>query len=272
MGAVVAAAVAALLLDAMDRCRKIGAGQEQVKERLLARVWRSKMLNGRVLVAAGGTWLQIVHPGRANGGRGPDFDHAVIVLEGRGLVKGDVEIHVRSSQWRSHGHHYDPRYNGVILHVVMWHDQDRPTMLQNGKTVPILPLHPQLKLCPEEMEELCSFLGQDLEPCRDLEARLGAERAAALLDRAGEERFELKAAHFQEQLSIKEEDQLLYEGLMGALGYSKNREPLQELANRLPLEVLRGMALSESEQRRGPVLVRALLDAARGMGEAQWES
>jgi len=242
-----------------------------VKEKLLARVWRSKVLSGSELVTAGGMRLQIVHPGRVNGGSGPDFHHAIITIEGKGLVKGDIEIHVRSSQWRSHGHHQDPRYNGVILHVVMWHDQDRPTILQNGKTVPILPLYPQLKLCPEEMEGLCALLGEDLEPCRDLEVRLGAEGVAALLDKAGEERFGLKVAHFQKQLSIKEEDQVLYEGLMGALGYGKNKEPFQELAHRLPLKALKGIALMESEQRRGPVLGSALLDAARGMGEARWE-
>jgi len=121
------------------------------------------------------------------------------------------------------------------------------------------------------MEELCSFLGEDWEPCRDLEARLGAEGVVVLLDRAGEERFKLKAAHFQEQLSLKERDQVLYEGLMGALGYSKNKEPFQELAQRLPLKALKGIALMESEQRRGSVLAGALLDAAGGMGEAQWE-
>ena len=63
------------------------------------------------------------------------------------------------------------------------------------------------------MEGICSLLGEDLEPCRDLEVRLGAEGVAALLDKAGKERFGLKAAHFQKQLSIKEEDQVLYEGL-----------------------------------------------------------
>jgi len=121
------------------------------------------------------------------------------------------------------------------------------------------------------MEGLCSLLGEDLEPCRGLEVRLGAEGVAALLDKAGKERFGLKTAHFQKQLSIKEEDQVLYEGLMGALGYGKNKEAFQELAHRLPLKVLKGIALMESEQRRGPVLGSALLDTARGMGKAQWE-
>ncbi|MBE9501383.1 MAG: DUF2851 family protein, partial [Chloroflexi bacterium] len=81
-----------------------------MKEEILVQFWRSKMLRGRELVTTGGEALQIIHPGWVNGGGGPDFHHATIAIEGRGLVKGDVEVHVRSSQWRSHGHHRDPAY------------------------------------------------------------------------------------------------------------------------------------------------------------------
>jgi len=232
-----------------------------VKEELLARVWRSKMLKGRELVTTGGQRLRIMHPGWANGGSGPDFHHAVIALKENGLLKGDVEIHVSSSQWRSHGHHRDPGYNGVILHVVMWHDKDMPTMLQNGDSVPVLSLEPYSELFPQSMERLYEFDEWE-EPCHDLQARLGVAAVGGLLDGAGDERFGLKVAHFRRELAVKEGDQIVYEGLMRALGYSKNKEPFKELAYRLPLKALQAIASEESGHRRGLVLGKALLSAA----------
>lgn len=222
----------------------------------------------------------MIHPGRANSEGGPDFHHAIIDIKGSGLLRGDVEIHIMSSQWRIHGHHRDPGYDGVILHVVMWHDKERPTVLQSGKTVPVLPLSPYLELPAEGMERFPSLLAEHDEPCHDLRARLSDGAIGELLDKAGEERFRSKAAFFQEELAIKEGDQVLYEGLMRALGYSKNKEPFEELARRLPLRALKGMAQGETPQRRGPLLQRALLEAAglfspslgliKPMREAEW--
>jgi len=233
-----------------------------MKEEILVRVWRSKMLRGRELVTTGGEALQVIHPGWVNGGGGPDFHHAIIAIEGKGVVKGDVEVHVRSSQWRSHGHQRDAAYNGVILHVVMWDDEGMVTVLQNGNRVPVLPLHPYLELLPMDMEGLPFPFDEYDEPCHNLQARLGVAAVGKLLDEAGEERFGLKAAHFRQELAAKEGDQVLYEGLMGALGYSRNKEPFQELARRLPLKVLQGIARRESRHRRGLVLEQALLSGA----------
>ena len=250
-----------------------------MKEEILVQFWRSKMLRGRELVTTGGEALQIIHPGRVNGGGGPDFHHAIIAIEGKGLVKGDVEVHVRSSQWRSHGHHRDPAYNGVVLHVVMWHDEGMVTVLQNGNTVPVLPLHPYLELSPMEMEGFPLPFAEYDEPCHNLPARLGVAAVRKLLEEAGEERFRLKAAHFGQELAAKEGDQVLYEGLMGALGYSRNKETFQELARRLPLRVLQGIARGESSHRRGLVLEQALLSGAglapsspgiKPLCEAEW--
>jgi len=58
------------------------------------------------------------------------------------------------------------------------------------------------------------------------------------LDSAGEERFSAKAARFQADLAQTEASQSLYQGVMAALGYAKNKLPFQELARRLPLSIL----------------------------------
>jgi hypothetical protein len=59
---------------------------------------------------------------------------------------------------------------------------------------------------------------------------------------AGDERFRRKARRFEAALSSREADQVLYEGLMRALGYSSNKEPFERLAQRLPLCALERFA------------------------------
>lgn len=101
---------------------KKGTGMDQVTESLLVRVWHSQILRDKELITAGGESFRVIYPGRTNSESGPDFHHAIIAT-GEGELRGDVELHVRSSGWQAHGHHRDPRYNGLILHVVMWHNQ-----------------------------------------------------------------------------------------------------------------------------------------------------
>ncbi len=229
---------------------------DQIMESLLARVWQSQILRDKELVTVGAEHLQVIYPGRTNGEGGPDFHHAIIATRDREL-RGDVELHVRSSGWQAHGHHRDPRYNGVILHVVMWHDKQGPTVLQDGRVVPVLPLHPYL-----EGLDWVSLLAAPDEPCHDVAACLGGDVVGELLDEAGEERFLAKAGRFQTEIAIKEGEQVLYEGLMGALGYSRNKESFEQLARRMPLKVLKPIAYVESLARRGAALEAALLGQA----------
>lgn len=235
---------------------------DQITESLLARVWQSQILRGKELITAGGESFWVIYPGRINNEGGPDFHHAIIATR-EGELRGDVELHIRSSGWQAHGHHRDPRYNGVILHVVMWHDKEGPTVLQDGKTVPVLPLRPYL----EGLEWFPLLTAPD-EPCHDLGASLGDGVVGELLDGAGEERFRAKVGHFQAELAIKQGEQVLYEGLMGALGYSRNKQSFEELARRMPLKVLKYIAHGASWEGRGEALEAALLGEA---GLLHWQ-
>jgi hypothetical protein len=68
---------------------------------------------------------------------------------------------------------------------------------------------------------------------------------ARFLDRAGEERFLAKADKFQTDLTQIEASQSLYEGIMVALGYSRNKRPFLELARRVPLQTLESLSKSK---------------------------
>ena len=71
---------------------------------------------------------------------GPDFRDAVIAFPTGKLSTGDVEIHVRASDWYRHGHHNDPEYDRVILHAVYRDDLDLPVVRANGRPVETLEL------------------------------------------------------------------------------------------------------------------------------------
>ena len=106
-------------------------------ESLIVKIWQHLLSIGTELTTERGKPLKIIYPGRINDDRGADFRDAVLATN-RGLIKGDIEVHVKSSDWQAHRHHQDPAYNRVILHVVMWHNTKTATNLQNGKESHIL--------------------------------------------------------------------------------------------------------------------------------------
>ena len=86
-----------------------------IPEKTIALIWQGQLVAS--LLTDAGEQLQIIHPGRVSSGSGCDFTDAVFAIDGK-VIKGDIEIHVKSSQWYSHGHHRDPKYNNIALHVV----------------------------------------------------------------------------------------------------------------------------------------------------------
>ena len=89
-----------------------------ISESRVVTLWQRLLRQGTELITEGGELIKIIYPGRINKAQGADFRDAVITTN-RGLIKGDIEIHVKSSGWHAHRHHQNPAYNQVILHVVM---------------------------------------------------------------------------------------------------------------------------------------------------------
>lgn len=231
----------------------------KVPESLLVQIWKGQWIQKGTLLTGDGRHIKVISPGIENKDRGPDFLGAVVIIEGE-QVKGDVELHIRSSDWKAHGHHRDPHFNGVILQVVLWDDAKEPALLQNGKVIPTLTLHNHLNGSMEELS--LRALPLPLLPCQGSGGRLGEEKLAEILSQAGEERFYLKAALFEVELILEEAEEVLYRGIMGALGYAKNKEPFRELACRLPLRVLRQIGKEQKPESRRLVLQALLLGAA----------
>jgi hypothetical protein len=207
----------------------------QVSEKLIACLWQCQP--AKSLVTDSGERFQAIYPGRVSHNRGCDFKDAVFTLNGQ-IISGDIEIHVKSSQWYSHGHHRDPKYNNIALHVVCWHDNRSPTRLQNGKTVPTICLSPFLDHYSDELNQHFNLSGNSSFSCPEAKRYSNSDSMDKLLTAAGEERFTAKAALFRQALDKEEAGQVLFRGIARALGYTQNAEPCEELANKLTLNLL----------------------------------
>lgn len=185
-----------------------------------------------------------MYPGRLNDDRGADLRDAIIATA-RGLQRGDIEIHVKSSSWWGHRHHQDPLYNRVILHVVYWHDVARAVVLQNGQKVPTLALQKYTEDRAGRDSAPVYPLARRPMPCRAMVNRRDYSFIGGILDVAGDRRFLSWVAELQAELLRVGESQALYQRIMGALGYTKNKLPMMELARRMPLPRLVAAASEE---------------------------
>ncbi len=241
---------------------KAGVAESQVVE-----IWQRHLLIGTELATEKGEPIRIIYPGRINDGRGADFQDAVIDISRR-VIKGDIEVHVKSSAWRVHRHHCDPAYNRVILHVVLWHNTAEATNLQNGKTIPVLALHKYVR-SPVRQIYWVNPTDSAITPCSRAGEIMPAGAIAGLLATAGDERFSTKVSRFQADLSQTEAGQCLYRGIMGALGYSKNKLSCLELARRVPLRILESMAQGEITDEELVARQQALLLGTAGLLPSQ---
>ncbi len=220
-------------------------------EKLLYHIWDAQHIL-RHLVTVSGKRINIMHPGQWNTDKGPDFRNVIINFDGE-VVRGDVEIHIKTYDWTSHGHSEDPNFNSVVLHVVYEHNSNYPvTIKEDGLTVEILELKDYLD---QDMAKLikkydgintlspvfCSFF-----------AVLDERTTALVLMRMGIERMERKVQRYAAELFFADFNQLLYQGIMEASGYSKNSYNMLQIAINSPYVDLQkwkreGMTLADMQ-------------------------
>ncbi|MGW8314747.1 MAG: DUF2851 family protein [Bacteroidales bacterium] len=92
-------------------------------EELLCFVWEHRYFKKQGFTTTSGLLLEVIHPGYRNMHAGPDFRDARIRI-GSLVWAGNVEVHLRSGDWKRHRHHLDPVYNSVILHVVLQYEAE----------------------------------------------------------------------------------------------------------------------------------------------------
>ena len=231
-------------------------------------LWQRLLAHRTELTTEAGEPIKIIYPGRINAEQGADFRDAVIATN-QGLMKGDIEVHAKSSSWRAHRHHRNPVYNQVVLHVVIWHDTKAATKLQNGDGIPTLALYRYITDPLNQRLRTAKPPVSLSKPCLNATERLTPGIVAEFLDNAGKERFLTKATEFQVDLAQMEASQCLYQGTMGALGYSQNKLPFLELAHRVPLRILESITRNEISDEGCLSQLQALLLGTAGLLPSQ---
>lgn len=285
----------------------MGSRTLNIHERFLRHLWNKQYLRGDELRTTDGRRVRVLNAGTLNSDGGPDVRDAYLQIAGV-TYRGDIEIHRTLIDWIHHRHHEDPRYNRVILHVVL----ERPsresiTEVPAGRHIPVLLLEPFLS---ESIHILWqrAILDERLHsknsiPCAGKNNAVPPELLADWIQRLSVERLELKLRRFDERLrelahvrlhTVREHhfhnalwriegnpddlpapqrecspfdlakreywDQLLYEGIMDGLGYSKNREPFVRLCRNLTLREFRAQHIENND-----IAIQALLLGAAGL-------
>jgi hypothetical protein len=211
---------------------------DPLNEAELSWIWAGQRFPAAALATPDGLPVEVLHPGRLNAGPGPDFRDAVLRIAGEER-RGDVELHVRASAFRAHGHDQDPAYDGLALHVVYLADEGRETALSDGSRVAVAAFAPWLERRQADLLRWLAAPALWQEPCRSAEARLGGEAISETLQEAGKKRFAAKVAVMTAAKEARGEAAALWRALVEALGVGGDREGFRRLAEAFPAALAR---------------------------------
>ncbi len=210
---------------------------------------------GHRMVTTDGRHVQVLYPGIRADSCGPDFKDAVLSLDSCAAVRGDVELHLESGDWFRHGHHTDPSYDDVVLHVV---GKDTVAAIPASARTARMPVAllsgpvvlPGLAMLP------CAFLSGDEST---LYRKLG---------RAGVARLLTRARTLAPRCVFEGCWQVMARRISRALGYSANSDIGEALGLRLCEPHLHSMLLrcTEAERRSIVLGVAGLLPSQRRRG------
>jgi len=205
-----------------------------MREEFLHFIWENKLFQRESLLTEEGEILQIVHPGRHNTHAGPDFFDARVKI-GETLWAGNIEIHLKASDWNKHGHQNDPVYRNTILHVVAI--SDIQVFNDMGSAIPVLVIS-----WPEWIEDNYEMLikSHDWIGCASLLYQVDPFRIRFFLNGVVIERLKQKIETISNVLSDTKENwgETFYCLLARNFGLKENALPFEMVARSLPQSVL----------------------------------
>lgn len=246
----------------------------KIAEKSLHQIWAEQDFTKEIYTPSGDI-VNVLNPGIYNeDSAGPDFKNARIKIGNLTFV-GDVEIDPDYSDWKNHGHNINKHYNKVILHLCYTNKQKLNYVYTvEGRKVNSITLFDYISIdnikfdvtlagksksinynslkCSGELDEV------NLELKRKLLLKLGVSRFQHKCDRIYRRLKELKfiesmklkepliryelTKEFNEKIFSNEDfktkelwEQLLYELVFEALGYSKNKNIMMKLAQNVNL-------------------------------------
>jgi hypothetical protein len=208
-----------------------------MKEDFLHYLWKFKKFDTLNLRTSSNEQITISNAGQYLELAGPDFFNAQITI-GNQMWAGNVEIHLKSSDWYAHHHERDPAYDNVILHVVWEHDTE--IYRKNNTEVPVLEIKKYVdpdtitnyqSLMSPKAWIFCEKQLRDISPfvLKNWQERLFFER----LERKSKPIFELL------QQTNTDWEAVLFYLLAKNFGLNTNGEDFLKIARSIPFSIIR---------------------------------
>jgi len=207
-----------------------------ISEKLLHYIWKNQWFAKENLETTHQHSVSIINQGFPHHDAGPDFKQAIIKIDGVTWA-GNVEIHIRSSDWYRHEHQNDMKYNSVILHVVYEHDQE----VYLSQNIPLPTIELQTLLPSQLLLRYNQLMHAPLpHPCAAYIEKIAPLTIQSFLTRLAFDRLIRRQAQILEILHSFSEDweQTLFYILCQSFGFKTNAPAFEMLGKALPYKIL----------------------------------
>jgi len=208
-----------------------------MKEEFLHFIWKYKLFNFNHIKTTAGDNVVIKNGGTLNTNAGPDFLDASIQI-GSIDWSGNIEIHIKSSDWTKHKHQYNDAFNNVILHVV-W-QEDKQIISKNKQVIPCIELKDRIN--PELVGKYENLLNnKSWIACEKSIDKIDIEKLKLWLNPLAIERLEVKSKAIFNDLNRSNYhwEQAFYNSLSNSFGLKVNAEAFSLLSESIPIELLK---------------------------------
>lgn len=206
-----------------------------MKEDFLHYIWRYLKFDYKNLKTTDNQSVKIWSQGEYLQQQGPDFFNAKLEIDGQ-IWAGNVEIHIKSSDWYLHNHQEDTNYQNVILHVV-WTD-DVPVINLNGVPIPTIELHEKVdKNLIKNYKKHFDF--QSSIPCSNQVHEVEKDRITLFLNQLILKKLELKSIEIEHELeeSNRHWEALFLKKLFHYFGSNINGNSFEHYIKNIPFHV-----------------------------------
>ena len=230
-----------------------------MKEDFLYFLWKYQLFEHHNLETQCGLAVQVKKPGFQNFDSGPDFSSAHLVIDEVEWF-GNVEMHIKSSEWFAHSHQHDEAYDSVVLHIV-W-NYNIPVTDSKGREIPTISLS---KLPQDKYLANYEQLSQSLVeiPCQVQLLSVPSIYLKSELEERLIHRLERKTERWKDY-KVGELKTMFYELLAQSFGFKVNADPFLQVAQQLPLSIV-------LKHRSSVKQLEALFFGVSGMLSSQWK-
>ncbi|MFB0902817.1 MAG: DUF2851 family protein [Nonlabens sp.] len=213
-----------------------------MREDFIHYLWKFKKLSGQELKTTERKEIVIKSLGTHNFFSGPDFFNGRVEIDGQDWA-GNVEMHVKASDWYLHGHDEDPAYDNVILHVVWMHDAE--ITRRDGINIPVLDVSQYVD--PDLVQsyiKLFAVKNDSFINCESQFSSIDSFKRDQWLEKLFFERLEVKSDRIKHLLEQNNNDweAAFFHLLARSFGTKTNADAFEQLASSMEQSVVRKLA------------------------------